>query len=1206
MDASNLFIWGNNGIYGMDVDGNVYKKNSNGEYEQVSNAVIYGAASMADYIKETMTPDQQSAYKRWKQNKESAKKENDTEDANANGNQEENNGEQDSDDTEEAEKKVDLKEELANNLKTMSEVMASFIDTCKKVNDKFNSNRAVYTQYLYFEFHGNVLIDTTSLDYSQNCMVSFKNTQEGATEGAGNTFEARLAFAPNPRNYQTIEKIDKKLLVVGQITTDSTNCNELKSFSEYFYNCKFQYGYADDPNLRSPMYKGILTKYTCNVENGIFIYTLSGTTTGLAVEKEIRLTQKSSYLVDENGNEIKNPLLFIKRIFDVEFGENAENSEKKGLYDIKFLDNLLEDDVEFSGGDLQYYTQKNLFEALKDILNACLTSEEKEIYDNGKFIAPTQKQTYGYYIDPKEDSDNPNKIGTVVIYKVPMEIKNLKSSLNDMKDKAEQKDDDNADENNSKDDDASSDNIAMYTDPIVSFNWFGQASNGAYNHLVKSWEPEVDGMVLMAMASALKTNDGFYYTLDSDGNIVKLNSMGAARLGINLKNSSVVNGGNSGDGVNPGNSGALNDGIWNAPGQWKTVSIINEDGVDNKETLELFLVCPVYYDDNSPSKYSMWDCGVAAAYDDRPNVQDYQVYAYDIDSAKYKYIVPPNVATASNGKYKQDNRYYPALKEARKYHEFTSRCEKNNSNFKIPKENFRNKWNAPGEWRDLWTKDSNKNEYHKQNLFCVYPLVSEKKSEYYYDMAVSSNKDGSDYGGDYQVWIWAGQDSSIEGEHKEYYRYVNPRNEKDQHGAALREARKYKKFVEKCSDNPNNYPIAVSAKMHLTKDIMNPSTSDPVVSYFDFKYEDPNNKDSEWNNIYAIDINGNVYKVENGELKSMGNMNSGQENTTGQAAHVGTLIEEDDTLKSNWEDWKEQMSKKFEFSIPSGEYKGKYRIDKKEYKLEKYIHNENDSMVDVYPWESITSDKTKIFEALKELNPTDWDKYREWYYLDPNGDEYKVNNTEANQEEQTRQDIVESGALVNTIQEYSMWSQATQYCYNANITTLGLPCEFPIMGVIQVNPIIGYGVNDEGISYIHHTGGKYYILKKEDTMDSSGFYSRLQLIKIETKYDPSYEFKYDTASNLISNGAKNLKNGWYEKDGQYWYDSNVYDDNDGVQLATKEQYEEWEKNYNEFIQSDEYKNNSDKKWDFIGDNGEFESKIIEDETEDETEDKNNE
>ena len=49
MDASNLFIWGNNGIYGMDVDGNVYKKNSNGEYEQVSNAVIYGAASMADY-----------------------------------------------------------------------------------------------------------------------------------------------------------------------------------------------------------------------------------------------------------------------------------------------------------------------------------------------------------------------------------------------------------------------------------------------------------------------------------------------------------------------------------------------------------------------------------------------------------------------------------------------------------------------------------------------------------------------------------------------------------------------------------------------------------------------------------------------------------------------------------------------------------------------------------------------------------------------------------------------------------------------------------------------------------------------------------------------------------------------------------------------------------------------------------------------------
>lgn len=74
--------------------------------------------------------------------------------------------------------------------------------------------------------------------------------------------------------------------------------------------------------------------------------------------------------------------------------------------------------------------------------------------------------------------------------------------------------------------------------------------------------------------------------------------------------------------------------------------------------------------------------------------------------------------------------------------------------------------------------------------------------------------------------------------------------------------------------------------------------------------------------------------------------------------------------------------------------------------------------------------------------------------------------------------------------EKSKWSEAIQYSYKATMTLVGIPCDIPIGMYIKVIPLL-YGIP-------HNSAGLYMVLKSEDQIDSGGFVTTLNLMKIMT------------------------------------------------------------------------------------------------------------
>lgn len=73
--------------------------------------------------------------------------------------------------------------------------------------------------------------------------------------------------------------------------------------------------------------------------------------------------------------------------------------------------------------------------------------------------------------------------------------------------------------------------------------------------------------------------------------------------------------------------------------------------------------------------------------------------------------------------------------------------------------------------------------------------------------------------------------------------------------------------------------------------------------------------------------------------------------------------------------------------------------------------------------------------------------------------------------------------------ELTTWSKAIQYSYEANLIIQGMPCDIPIGMYIKVIPLL-YGQP-------HHSAGIYMVTKSSDTIDSGGFQTSLDLIKLD-------------------------------------------------------------------------------------------------------------
>lgn len=378
-----------------------------------------------------------------------------------------------------------------------SERMKDFKNVINKLSNKFNNNRPVYTQYLYFKVNNNILVDTASLSWSKNNLVSFNLKKNGS--GQANTFTLNILFPPNDRSIQDIMTIEKILLDTCAITKSETE-EELKDAASLFMDCEFKYGYGDDTSLRSPKYTGKVMDYSCSVENGNMVYTITGYA-GIYGLKETKISPKKEYIegaTNEDGS--IHPIQFIENIFKEEF--QNPNSKYYNRYNLIVLDDVKDTEYTYIGDDFTQFPEKNIFTLINDVLSGCVSSKESEVYTSNKKFSVTQKQVYGYYVD---SSTNSNTDGTVYIYKLP--------SISKMATDEEKA-------------------AALTPDLDITFNWFAPSGTGA-NFLVKSWNPQFEGEISIGLALTLATRGDECQTFDENGNLVTISTLGGTQVGIN-------------------------------------------------------------------------------------------------------------------------------------------------------------------------------------------------------------------------------------------------------------------------------------------------------------------------------------------------------------------------------------------------------------------------------------------------------------------------------------------------------------------------------------------------------------------------------------------------------------------------------------------------------------------------------------------------
>lgn len=105
----------------------------------------------------------------------------------------------------------------------------------------------------------------------------------------------------------------------------------------------------------------------------------------------------------------------------------------------------------------------------------------------------------------------------------------------------------------------------------------------------------------------------------------------------------------------------------------------------------------------------------------------------------------------------------------------------------------------------------------------------------------------------------------------------------------------------------------------------------------------------------------------------------------------------------------------------------------------------------------------------------------------------------------------------NIEQLRSTWVSHVQYPYKADLSTVGIPCEIPIMGVINVNAIVGFNATKAK----HHTSGKYQVITTEDVIDASGYRTNWNLAKLEEVTAEQLKDGGGLIENTITEGLTN-------------------------------------------------------------------------------------
>ena len=344
--------------------------------------------------------------------------------------------------------------------------MADLQAVVEELNEKFAQNPD-YTIFIEFKMNSVRFCTTEKENSDQNIVMSLEVKNNGS--GYANQFTLQVAYAPSVADSWNINALEEQILGFNYNGTDWS--------SRY---CQLRYGYGDShKELKTKTFNGMVTDYTCDVQDGMLIYTITGyssITTLNEAKDPISISMSSS---EQAAGGMVKPTLAVERIVKTYLQASVTSPEavddngavislphspisSNVSYDIKFIDDGAEptrgSDVAVS---LTTQLDKNISQAITDILGKAILKADQDVINSGKNLNNLNKTAYGWYIEDN-DQTNPGFQGTIYVYKnTPHQIKN--------------------------------------SDVSFIFNWMSPGKDGV-NFLVHSFQPSFQGKVLLATA----------------------------------------------------------------------------------------------------------------------------------------------------------------------------------------------------------------------------------------------------------------------------------------------------------------------------------------------------------------------------------------------------------------------------------------------------------------------------------------------------------------------------------------------------------------------------------------------------------------------------------------------------------------------------------------------------------------------------------
>lgn len=392
-------------------------------------------------------------------------------------------------------------------------MMNSAMTKVKAVANKLATN-PIYSMFISFTVNG-VNINTGMGGEGgkyRDLIMSLTNVKNGS--GEANNFTLLVAYAPSFDPNFDANEFEKALTISPSSEWDSaTVAKKLE--------CTLQYGYADDPSLRTVTYKGLMLNYTVDFQDGMLVYTITGysgltqyteSRTALSIKEITATPEDVDDGSDGNDNEssaddASSSSKSKSKSTGIDYGksESTDNSKPSENSDgtnaeegtdgedtdepiaiadtqvqvqptvaAKYIIEKYLPNYAVSFGDvkgqsvygsdeavvLNCQLDKNPMKALTDILNKAIHKSQAEILDGSSTLLSQNKITYSWYVTDCETNGKPT---VCIIADDPLEDKS-----------------------------------AVHT---LTFNW-GQPGTGtnAINHFVLSFKPQFEGSVILALA----------------------------------------------------------------------------------------------------------------------------------------------------------------------------------------------------------------------------------------------------------------------------------------------------------------------------------------------------------------------------------------------------------------------------------------------------------------------------------------------------------------------------------------------------------------------------------------------------------------------------------------------------------------------------------------------------------------------------------